>query len=160
VWNVRTGAAVGALLLHDAGVVWVAASRDGSRVASASHWAVRVWDVPIGTARDVEQLAQFAEAVSRHRVDDLGGVVPLGPRAPSLDTYRAGGPAGRGFAASLARWIVADPWTRTVSPLSTLGVPDHIQRLLADEAGRQEAARTFPGHPALAGPPGAREPNP
>jgi hypothetical protein len=43
---------------------------------------------------------------------------------------------------------LADRYTRTISPLSQVTVPEYIQQLIA-EGRRDQAERDFPGHPLL-----------
>ena len=152
IWNARTGVPIGAPLRHDGAVAWAAVSPDGARVASASRSAGRVWDVPTGSAKDAAMLAELAEAINGHRIDRVGAVERLDKSLASLAALRARvrqASAPQTFGATFARWVLTDPWDRTISPLSVLTVPDHIRRLLADENGRTEAERAFAGHPAL-----------
>jgi hypothetical protein len=152
IWNARTGVPIGAPLRHDGAVAWAAVSPDGARIASASRSAGRVWDVPTGSAKDAAVLAELAEAISGHRIDRVGAVERLDMSLVSLAALRdrvRKASAPQEFGAAFARWVLTDAWDRTISPLSVLTVPAHIRRLLADENGRNEAERAFPGHPAL-----------
>ncbi|MCP5246103.1 MAG: hypothetical protein H6937_09215 [Burkholderiales bacterium] len=57
-------------------------------------------------------------------------------------------PLGELTAESFVRWFLSDPWTRTISPLSKLAIPEYIQQEIT--AGRREQVeQEFPKHPLL-----------
>jgi WD40 repeat protein len=154
VWHVRTGFPVSEPFWHRDVVVTARFSPDGNRVVTGSRdGTARVWDVPVGTAADVGRLADLAEANGGYRIEDeeLVATTDRTDLLQNLAGDTAAPPAEPAASRSLARWLVADPWTRTISPLSRLSVPDYIGRLLAEgtQARCLEAWRTYPGHPAL-----------
>ena len=115
-----------------------------------------VWDIlfPPAGPPEAELLARLAEALGGYTLSlDTDAPTPLpepwrlretlGRDAARLDDSS---PAVR-----LVRWALADPWKRTISPLSKVTVEEWIQRRLA-EGHREEAERVFPGHPLLAKP--------
>jgi hypothetical protein len=163
VWQPDTGIEV-ARLPHPAAVVWAAFSPDGTRVVTASaDRSARVWDVLTGRPEDAPLLAALAEAVSGRAVDERGVVRPSDhpQRALADARERASREAGaQASAGSFARWLFADPATRTISPLSRVAVPEYVSRLLSADAagGPQEAARSFPGLAIPATPPAAAPP--
>jgi WD40 repeat protein len=160
-WDVRTREQVGVPLAHPAAVNSVAFRPDGGRLLTLTgDGSARIWDVPGGTAGDADLLARLAEVIGGHEVAADGTVVRLDDRWRELAAFRLAAvqpPADAGHAAhAFARWLFADPSTRTISPLSSITVPELIARLLAEgDTGQREAARLFPGHRA-AGPPGGR----
>jgi hypothetical protein len=64
-------------------------------------------------------------------------------REETKDATEADG-NGRAF----VRWFLADRATRTISPLSKVTVPEHLQRLI-DAGKAAEAIGEFPDHPPL-----------
>jgi WD40 repeat protein len=156
VWHARTRQEVSLPLRHPGAVRWATFSPDNTRVLTlAADGAARVWEVPAGVREDQGVLVELAEALGGHAVDAAGGVVRLEHGRQLRDGLRSraasatpGGDASS--AASFARWLFADPWTRTISPLSAVTVPEFIRRATAQgDAARRGAAGRYPGHPAL-----------
>ena len=118
--------------------------------ASADNTA-RLWDVSPVVSDDRHLLAALAEAIAGNKLSELGAIEPLEDQIERLNNLRrqtANAPLGEPTAESFIRWFLSDPWTRTVSPLSSLTVPDYIQQQIA--AGRREQMeQEFPGHPLL-----------
>lgn len=156
VWHARTRQEVSLPLRHASAVRWATFSPDNTRVLTlAADGAARVWDVPAGGREDHGVLVELAEALGGHAVDAAGGVVRLehgrqlrdGLRSRAADAAAA---SDASSAAAFARWLFADPWTRTISPLSAVAVPEFIRRAAAQgDAARHDVARRYPGHPAL-----------
>ena len=120
-------------------------------VTASDDNTARVWDVFTVSPSDTEIVASLAEAVVGYRVDEQGLVVPITNavdrlaklREETKDATEADG-NGRAF----VRWFLADRSARTISPLSSVTVPEHIQRLI-DAGKTDEAVSEFPGHPLL-----------
>lgn len=127
-------------------------SPDGAPVLTDSEdKTARVWDVFTVSPSDAEIVASLAEAVVGYRVNVQGLVVPIANavdrlaklREETKDATEADG-NGRAF----VRWFLADRWARTLSPMSKVTVPEHLQRLI-DAGKTDEAVGEFPGHPLL-----------
>jgi WD40 repeat protein len=157
-WDVRTREEVGVPIAHQGAVSSIVFTPDGERLLTlTADGHARIWDVPGGTAADADLLARLAEVIGGHEVAADGTVVRGDARWSELAALRREArqaPADAGLSAdAFAGWLFADPATRTISPLSRITVPDLIERILAEgDAGQMEAARLFPGHPALAAP--------
>ena len=155
VWDARSGKALTEPLRHGGrsprlpppssaptARAWLTASEDNT---------ARVWDVFTVSPNDAEIVASLAEAVVGYRLNEQGLVVPITDtvdrlaklREETKDATEADG-NGRAF----VRWFLADRWTRTISPLSSVTVPEHLQRLI-DAGKTDEAVGEFPGHPLL-----------
>jgi dipeptidyl aminopeptidase/acylaminoacyl peptidase len=151
-WDARTGKPLGAPLKHESLVTSAQFSPDGQRVVTASGDATaRIWDVLTGTSGDITLLANLAEAVGGYEVNELGAVVRVGDPVSRLQRLRkqtADAPPGEPSVESFIRWFLADRYTRTISPLSKVTIPEYLQQLIA-EGRRDEAERDFPGHPLL-----------
>jgi dipeptidyl aminopeptidase/acylaminoacyl peptidase len=152
VWDARSGKALTEPLRHEDKVLSVQFSPDGTRVVTASDDnTARVWDVFTVSPSDAEIVASLAEAVVGYRVNEQGLVARITDAVDRLaklreevkDATEADG-NGRAF----VRWFLADRWTRTLSPMSKVTVPEHIQRLI-DAGKTDEAVGEFPGHPLL-----------
>lgn len=123
VWSVETGQAITPPFLHPAAVLSVRFSPDGERIVTvADDGIARVWDVPTSSPQDAAILAQLSEVASGYKIGDTGAVEPLDPgscrRALEMLLRRA--PARGSLAASVARWFLADPQARTISPFSRI----------------------------------------
>ncbi len=168
-WDAWTGKPLGEAMTHQADVLSAQFSPDGTRVVTASGdlnekrgGAARLWDVSPAASGDSELLAELAEAVAGGKLSDLGAIEPLDDQVERLDGLRkktANAPLGEPTVESFIRWFLSDPWTRTVSPLSRLTVPEYIQQQIA--AGRRdEVEQEFPGHPLLRPSPISTPPKP
>jgi hypothetical protein len=158
VWSARTGEVMGPPLRHEGWVSSATFSADGTRVVTASgDNTARVWDVFPGLPFDAERLASLSEAFGGFTVNEGGALVPLGERRERLAALQrqSDQPLARERLSPvelLTRWLFADPWTRTMSPLSLMTVPQYICDCLRHDA-YAEAQRIFAGHPLLAGGP-------
>ncbi|HEY2296069.1 MAG TPA: hypothetical protein VGM86_35670 [Thermoanaerobaculia bacterium] len=157
-WDAFTGQSLGEPVSVGAEPKSIEFSPDGQRVLVQMGSDARIWDVPNGSPGEADILAKLAETVGGYKVDESGAVVPLLNQVAQLAKLRketAQAKEGGLTASSFLRWFLADPWERPISPLSQVKVPDYIRQLLTagTEESRQEAKRTFPGHPLLAKPP-------
>jgi len=139
-WDARTGQPLGEAMTHQGLVHYAEFSPDGARVVTASwDWnenrgAVRLWDVYPAATGDSELLAELAEAVAGGRLSDLGAFEQLDDQVGRLDGLRnktANAPLGEPTVESFIRWFLSDPWSRTVSPLSSLTVPEYNQQQIS-----------------------------
>ena len=81
-------------------------------------------------------------------------LVPLPAWTARVEELRkrvADAPRGEPTVHSYLRWLLDDPWTRTISPYSSVTVPEFIraQTKLGIPEARAEVERAFVGHPAL-----------
>jgi WD40 repeat protein len=153
-WDVRTRAEAGVPLRHPGPVSAMTFQPDGARLLTiAADGRARIWDVPVGTRDAADLVARLAEAAGGHVVMDDGTVTRIPDQMARLVALReAASPVAPDgpWAPRFTHWLFADPGIRAISPFSHIAVPDWIARLTAEgESGRREAARHFPGHPAL-----------
>jgi WD40 repeat protein/tetratricopeptide (TPR) repeat protein len=81
VWDAATGEPITPPLTHPEAVMGCSFSPDGSRLATAClDGAARVWDLP-HDPRPPEELALLAQVLAGRRLDDTGGLIPLGAAA-------------------------------------------------------------------------------
>jgi WD40 repeat protein len=157
-WDIGRRVEVSVPLRHQARLRSAAISADGSRilVVEDGEGIAWTWDVLTGSASDAETLANAAEVIGGYFIDGSGELteMPARIRQERLASLRERSErltGGGSPAESFVRWLLSDPATRTVSPLSRIAVPDYIRVLLSEgESGRREAHRLFPGHAALA----------
>ena len=125
IWGTTLGRLIGAPMRHE-GVTAASFSPDSRWVLTAGHdGVVRMWEVPRpAPARDA--YVAF-ESLGGQRVSDDGLMIeiPLEERTSSRGRLRALGSEDWN---QLVRWYLADPRTRTSSPLGAITVPEHIER--------------------------------
>jgi WD40 repeat protein len=151
-WDARTGEPLARPFRHGSRVTAVVFSADGTRILTTCNdntaW---VWDTPVYSEEEVPQLVELAEAVGGETLSELGGAVPLSDQNGELVRLRTrygSATEGPSSVASLARWLFADPWTRTISSLSALTVPEYICDAIRRGAV-EEVRKAFPDHPLL-----------
>lgn len=91
-------------------ILWVASQNEG----------IHIFVVPHFPKQDRKLLARWAEAVGGWTLDEEGRLVELSDQLSRLASLRretADAPPGQLGAASLIRWFLSDPKTRTVSPI-------------------------------------------
>jgi len=151
-WEAETGKLLGEVMTHQCCIGLPEFSSDGTRVvADAVDKTTWLWDISSVSSDNGQLLPALAEAVAGNQLNELGAIERLEDQVERLNHLRqqtANAPLGEPTAESFIRWFLSDPWTRTVSPLSSLTVPDYIQQQIA--AGRREQMeQEFPGHPLL-----------
>ena len=135
--DARTGLPVSTRLKHvpsfSANIESAAWSPDGLRVVTGSrNSGAVVWDVPLLPAGDAARAAEVAELTCGFRVNEDGALVSVGDwqaRSARLQAIRdelASRATPRG-SLDLVRWFLADPSSRTVSPVSSLSI-DEVRR--------------------------------
>jgi WD40 repeat protein len=150
IWDARSGQALADPFEHGGGVTGVAWSTDGTRLATASSdWTARVWDASPFDGRVAPQLAELAEIVSGFRVNEAEAIEPdddfhvrLARLNALIDrmnqTDREGSPFRR-----FVNWLVADPWQRPISPISTMTSAEY-ERIMLELASLRRADGSDP----------------
>ena len=160
VWEPFTGAPASVRLLHRGNVVVGHWSSDGERLLTgSSDHSVRVWDVPAASPDAAERLAEMAELLGGVRVEFEEGIdpsqkkvptlVPAAPLSQRIERMRALSAEASTRTSSpfdrLLGWFLADPYSRTISPMSTAAVPAYAARLKkAGDDGLEELFASFP----------------
>lgn len=151
-WDAYTGKILGDPIFYDQPVNSAEFNDEGTRVLTTSNDnTARIWDIYPVLKDDEGLLPDLAEAVTGYRLTELSAVEPLEDHLDALTKLRArteNAVLGEPNSASFTRWFLSDPWTRNISPLSKLTVPDFIRQQLAEDR-RDQAAALFPGHPLL-----------
>jgi WD40 repeat protein len=157
-WDARTGGALGVVLFEpdDGGVAEAVFSPDGTRVVTQSGGGIaRLWDVDVAVvAPDHHLLAEAAEAIGGYTVNEQRALVPIpdaGERWAGLRAALADAPAATASVRAFVRWLLDDPWARTVSPQVAVTVAAYIAERLADAhpGARAEVELAFAGHPLV-----------
>ena len=150
-WDAKTGQALIEPLGHEGEVSSALFSPDGRRVIIISEDKVLIWDVPTLSKGDTELVASLAEAVGGYRLSEQGLLVTVSDSVSRLAQLRertSTATLADGIGPWFVRWFLENRWNRTISPLSSVSVPEYIQGLIAE--GRiEDAAILFPGHTLL-----------
>lgn len=147
IWDARVGLPVTRPLRHLDGVNAARFSPDGNRLVTiADDATARLWELPPRGALNAVFLAKLAEAITMERIEDDGSIslIPFSEiqslRSNLLNTAESE-PLRR-----FATWVMAERTTRTLTPVSTLTIPEYVGRLLAQEERGfvEEAVRVAP----------------
>ncbi len=129
VWDVQTGAPLSEPLVHEHSVHSAQFSPDGMRVVTASEdGTARIWDMPFGSTPVPTWLSQLAvsatgKSLIGNRVLDRGAAEIFLKLKEQLSMAPA-----TNFYSRWAKWFLADRSTRTISPLSSITVPEYVHR--------------------------------
>jgi len=146
-WDAQTGKPLTEPLRHK-GVVWSAQfSPDGLRVVTASYdKTARVWEVTSGSAPVPAWLLQLAVAVAGKRFTESAVLEPVGTEELlKLKERLSLAPATNDYT-RWAKWFLSDRATRTIAPLSSITLPEYVQRRIEENTleSLQEAVRLSP----------------
>ena len=160
-WETATGSEISIPLTHEGNEVIASQfSADGEKIVTTCLDGVaRVWDVPVGRSDDASALASLANAVSGYEVRTDGTLARL-DQIGRLQNQRSTIAAVRDEALprQVGRWLLADRWTRDISPFSTTSVEAYLKARLTDSAdAAANIVRQYAGHPALMGKAGGRQ---
>ena len=133
VWDARTGQPLGEPLQHTNSVLNAQFSPDGLRVVTASaDGTARVWDVPSVTPPAPDWLAGLAEGAVGKRLNERGLLEAVPADALNAVKARVSAAATKDPLSAWARWFLDDPGTRTISPYSSVTVPEYVRRRVAE----------------------------
>jgi eukaryotic-like serine/threonine-protein kinase len=151
-WDTRTGQLLAEPLRHRAVVRSPRFSPDGRwMVTASSDGTVRLWETPLVTLPAPAWLPALAEVVVGQRLDSLDQLewVPFEEfkalrtqlmKADSMEPY-----------VPWAKWFLADRVTRSISPRSSLTVPNYLPVLIEQNTidSLRQAAILCPTNPAI-----------
>jgi WD40 repeat protein len=151
VWDAQTGQPVGQPLNHDWSVNSASFSPDGKWVVTASRdKTARVWDVVIADKQAPTWMAELAETIGGQRINQQGALEPfpqdLAQLRQELQTL-----SGDDDLSCFGRWILANPSARTISPLSTITMPEFVATRLRENTPESinEAWNADPSNPVV-----------
>jgi hypothetical protein len=133
VWEAASGLPMSEPLRHAAPVLYAEFSPDSTRVLTASRdHTARLWDLPQAPTSVPTWLPDLAEAVAGQRMDarDMSIAVPVTELFKLRQRLRE--LSGPGHYERWAQWFLASGLTRTLSPVSTVTVPEIVQRLIEE----------------------------
>ena len=155
VWDAQTGQPLTEPFRHGAKVCSAQFSPDGRQIVTASmdHTA-RVWDIGLAPSRCPAWLLQLAEALSGSRLSQQGLLertsLDRAATIAQLRDFLAKQP-DHGDGVLWGRWLLADRSKRTISPLSSVTVPEYIQNRIREgsAASLDEATQLAAGDTEL-----------
>jgi WD40 repeat protein/serine/threonine protein kinase len=146
VWDARTGQPLTEPLRHEDAVLFAEFSPDGQQIVTVSGNTARVWDVPVAGTPVPGWFIGWAEAIGGQRLSPQGvSATVQWQEALRIKNEIATG-ADADFYTRLARWTIADRFTRTTSPFSTNHVADYIMNRILQStiASLREAIQLSP----------------
>jgi WD40 repeat protein len=152
IWDAQTGRDVDELAgLWDANGTFASFSPDGKWVVASFARKARVWDAGCVTTTAPDWLETLAEAGGGRKLNANGVLdfFKLG-ELPSL-REKLRNLSGQDDLSRFGRWFIGDPFTRTISPASSITVPEFIAQRLQEntDLSVNEAYRLDPGDPIL-----------
>jgi WD40 repeat protein len=151
IWDALTGRVVDELICpQDYLVTSASFNPDGKSVVTASFGKARIWEVGDVTGATPEWVSVLAEAIGGEHLNPNGVLETVNPDLAHLrKTFR--NLSGSDDLSRFGRWFVADSYTRTISALSPITVPEFVsQRLLENTAESvEEAYNIDPGNPLI-----------
>ena len=147
VWDARTGRPVTEPLKHGHTVVSAQFSPDGQRLATASDdQTARIWEVPPLPLPVPEWVLNLTEAAADRRLDEQGFFHRVDIAELHALKQQVSESAAVDVWTRWAKWIFADPASRTISPFSPLTVPEYARRRIQENTleSLREAVRLSP----------------
>jgi WD40 repeat protein len=156
-WDGVTGQPITEPLVHDDAVNSAVFSPDATWVLTTSKNSARLWDLlPPNDVPSPAWLPDLAEAVGGLQLSDSGSLIPADPekffdlRAQHINA------TGDDFWSKVGRWFFADRDTRTISPQSTMTIPEYRAKEAA--AAPPPVPTTPPAQPSNTPPPSTPSP--
>jgi hypothetical protein len=133
VWDARTGQPLAEPLRHAGFLLSAQFSPDGQWVVTASDDnTARVWDEPRPVVPVPLWFLDWAEAIAGRRLTAQGIDVAV-PTTESLQRQeQVATRTDTDFFARLAKWVQANPATRSISPNSPITVPEYVARRIQE----------------------------
>ncbi|HXO26994.1 MAG TPA: WD40 repeat domain-containing protein, partial [Thermoanaerobaculia bacterium] len=118
-WEAGSGSQIGHDLSFQGNLTDLTFSPDGQRLLLIQEQArPSLWDMATGKSGDAELLTLMAEVAGGNEVNEQGHVLAVTELSGRWDRLLHG-ITGQGVGAAVAKWLVADPRSEMVSPLSS-----------------------------------------
>jgi WD40 repeat protein/serine/threonine protein kinase len=146
-WDARTGHPLTEALKHNGAVTSAQFSRDGQKIVTASKDnTARVWDIPLASQPIPDWLPELAEATAGQRFNQKRPLEPVSAAEYFRLRQMLASGSGSDVYSRWATWFFADRSTRSISPFSSLTVPEYVQRRIEENTleSLQEAVQLSP----------------
>ena len=150
-WDAETGKPLGEPMSHQDSIRSANFSPNGKQVLTASDdKTARIWDAAIKGETAPAWLADLSEAAGGLTLTTTGALEQQEQDYRQMKDKLCN-LAGDDDLARFGRWFVADPSTRTISPLSAITVPEFVSRCIKENASDsvEQAYRMDPGQPLI-----------
>lgn len=149
-WNTQSGLPVSERLQHPAMVNDLQFSPDGQRLGTACNdGAARIWEVPSAPLPVPPWVSHLAEVLAERRFDPQGNLEPASSslELEAVKRQFSAAPASSVWA-QWAKWCFADHALRTISPFSSVTLPDYVQQRIEENtlASLREAVSLSPSN--------------
>jgi WD40 repeat protein/tRNA A-37 threonylcarbamoyl transferase component Bud32 len=135
-WDAQTGQPLSEPLKQEGPCYSAQFSPDGRRVLVAGRDNnARVWDIVLGPSRCPDWLLELAEALAGKRLNKQGvlqATVFNRPETISRIRQYLKNQPDDGDGVRWGRWLLADRFTRTISPCSSVTIPEYVERLISE----------------------------
>ena len=134
VWDAQTAQPISAPIQQEDSIYYATFSPDGKSLVTVGN-QVRIWDAAPETTAP-PWLPDVLEALSLTSLDDSGALQRADVEKVKAARQERLASTSNDPWEIYGRWLFTDPQARTISPWSTVTLPEYVRSLLGDEEGQ------------------------